>query len=279
MTEGSPARALVWSVATAVVLLAWPWLLAWLRSRRPAWFSHTPVSEMADLSAALRRPGRPRLATVAAWTAMVAAVSVLPAGAAGFAADLDAGLLWVAVLAVAAVVLSGPVPPAATAGAVVTILLCVAPPVLRASSLGLSDLVIAQQNGVGNWYILRDPLLTLTGIVFLLAATVIWPAPPRRPAGVEGLLQASLRAGLPLALALLFVVTYLGGWWSFEVFLNGLEWLQTAVKVLVVVALMTALRRRTAWRESRWLERLLPLAALVCGTAAAVWMAVAGAAW
>ena len=276
MTEGSPARALIWSIVAALVLLGWPWLLAWARDRRPHWFPAASVPETADLLAAVRSGGRPRAMTLVAWTALVAAVSILPLGASGFAADLDAGVLWLAVLATTATILAGSLP---TAGAVVTFLLCLAPPLLRATSLDLADVVIAQQGGVGNWYLLRDPLLTLTGGVYLLAATALWPAPMRRPTGVEGLLQVSLRTAVPLVSAHLFVVAYLGGWWAFVPFLNGLAWLQSGVKILLVVGLLVLLRRRTAWRESRWLARLLPLAALVCCVGAAVWMAVAGAAW
>ncbi|HOX24570.1 MAG TPA: NADH-quinone oxidoreductase subunit H [Candidatus Krumholzibacteria bacterium] len=278
MSEGAPFRALVWGIAAAAVLLGWPWALAVCRRRSPAWFAGTDVVSTGELSAALRRAGRPRMGTLAGWLGLVTAAAIIPVGTAWSAADLDAGLLWLVALAVTSLALQGAVVPAAAAGGLLAIAVSAAPVVLRAASLQLADLAIAQQGGIANWFVVRDPFLCLAGIVFLASTAVLWPPRPAQPAAGDGWLQDSLRAGVPLVLSHLFVVLYLGGWWAAVPALDVAGWLHTTVKTLAVVALVIALRRRPAWRDPRLLDRRLPLLALLGCLGSAIWLVVSGAA-
>ena len=50
-------RTVIWSVAVAVGLLAWPWLLAGLQRWRPAWLTGAPVADLPTLRDGLDRPG------------------------------------------------------------------------------------------------------------------------------------------------------------------------------------------------------------------------------
>ena len=63
----------------AVVLLAWPWLLGWLRDRRPGWFAGTEVSGLASLRRDLAGHDVPGAGIIAGWLALVVTAAVLPA--------------------------------------------------------------------------------------------------------------------------------------------------------------------------------------------------------
>jgi NADH:ubiquinone oxidoreductase subunit H len=280
MSEGSIGRALVWSLAAATVLLAWPWLLAWLQARRPAWLAGSRVTELATLRAGLDHPGGVRAGTLAGWCVLVVAAAILPAGRGLLAADLDAGLLWLAVLSLLAISGGAARTWRHATGAVVTLVLCVLPAVLRTASLNLADLAVAQQGGAGNWFLLRDPFLLVAAVVFLLTVATSWPPPA--PAGASGAqlgLEAALRAGLPLVLAQLFVVVFLGGWWAFAVFVDGAALVNTLLKIMATLTVVVVLRRRSQVGDPRHLERLLPVAGLVCAAGSAIWMTLTGAAW
>lgn len=276
-----PLRALVWSIGATLVLALWPWLLAWLRARRPQILAGTATLALADLGAMLRAGGRLRGGTLLAWTALATAAAILPAGNGWAAAELDAGLLWLVALAATALAglcLSDSRPAAPAAAGLLTLVLCLAPVVMHTASLHLGDLAIAQQGGAGNWFIVRDPCLFLAGGVYLLAVAALWPAPPPAAAGgPDGLLAASLRAGVPLVAAHLFTVAFLGGWWAFLPALDGLSWLHTALKNLSVVALLLWLRRRPALCAARHLTWRLPLAASAACLGAVLWLTLSGA--
>ena len=278
MSEGLPGRALLVSAIAALALLAWPWLLAVLARRGPARFAGVPLVTLDALRTAVRLGGRPGVVTLAAWTGRVAAAAILPLGSTWCAADLDAGLLWLVALALGSLAVAADGATAAAASGVVTFGLCLVPPILRAATLQLGDLAIAQQGGVGNWFLVRDPFLLGTGVVYLVAAAALWPPAPVRPAGPDGLLQVALRAGLPLVLAHLFVIAYLGGWWAFVPALDHAGWLHTIAKTLAVVMVLVALRRRAAWSAPRQLERRLPLLAMASCLGSALWFVASGAA-
>jgi NADH:ubiquinone oxidoreductase subunit H len=87
----------------------------------------------------------------------------------------------------------------------------------------------------------------------------------------------ALCAGLPLVLAHLFTVVFLGGWWAFVSWLDGLTWLQTILKNLLVVGFMVWLRRRPAWRDSGSVAWRLPAAALIACLGAVAWVVLSGA--
>ena len=281
MSEGAPGRALVWTLAVGVVLLVWPWVLAWLQRVRPVWLAGTGVVDLAALRRGLDRDGAPRPGTVVAWLSLVTVAALLPAGRGLFAADLDVGVFWLAVLVV-------PVLPwldtrrlTLVVGGLATLALSIAPVALRTASLNLADLAIAQQGGAGNWFLVRDPFILLGAMVFLLTAATLWPAPARSDAGggAQLWLDAALRAGLPLVLAHLFVVVFLGGWWAFVPFADGAALVNSVLKTAAVIAVLLLVRRRPVWIDLANLRWLLPLASLVCAAGGAVWMTLTGAAW
>jgi hypothetical protein len=299
MNEGMPLRALAWGLMTALVLLAWPWILAWFKMRRPRVLVGIEAPDIADLEDLLHGPGLPnahgrryamignlRGGTLLMWIALAATASLIPMGNGWLAADLDAGLLWVAMLAFAATAglhMSDPRSTIAAAGGLLTIFLCVTPLAMHTAGLHLGDLAMAQQGGAGNWFLVRDPFLLISGIVYLLAVAALWPAwrPPltdrRGTVGLDGMLMISACAGLPLVLAHLFTVAYLGGWWSFMPALDGLSWAQTILKNMVVWAAVLWLRRHPAWCSSGNLVWRLPLAAMISSLGAVFWLVLSGA--
>ncbi|MDD5719443.1 MAG: hypothetical protein PHQ53_07125 [Candidatus Krumholzibacteria bacterium] len=281
MNEGMPARAFLWGLLAAGVLIVWPWCLGWMQARRPGWFSRATVPTREAFGALWRCGERESPRVLLAWTALAGAAALLPLGNGWQAADLDAGLLWLLVLAVVA--LTGlslrPTEVARAAGGLLTLTLCLAPLVLRTAGLHLGDLGVAQVGGVGNWFLLRDPFLLAGAAIYLCAVAALWPAPPSSSAGDrDGLFAASLRAGLPLVLAHLFTVAYLGAWWAFVPALDGLTWLQTGLKTAVVLGVVLWLRRCPAWSATAHLAWRLPLAALGACVGAAIWLAATGAA-
>jgi hypothetical protein len=282
VSEGLPGRGLVWGAVTASLLLAWPWLLAWLHDRRPGWLAGAPIQPLSELVPLVqaRGPWRPRL--LLAWSALALAAGMLPLGRGWMAADLDAGLLWLVVLAVVGLIGLPVTGPAATmaAGGLLTLTLCLAPLVLRTGSLHLGDLAIAQIGGVGNWFVLRDPFLLLGAGVYLWTAATLWPPPAAGSGPRQGgcWFEVSLRAGLPLVLAHLFTVAYLGSWWAFVPLLDGLAWLQSGLKTLAVLAILLWLRRRRSWSDPAHLVWRQPVVALLVCLGAAIWMAATGAA-
>ena len=289
-----PPRALVWGLMTALVLLAWPWMLAWIKMRRPALLAGDDVPDLAALRAVLLRPvpplhaaaNRPREperqggGALLVWAALATAASLIPMGNGWLAADLDAGLLWLAALALAATASLrcgdrwSAVP---AAGALLTLFLCLSPLAMHTASLHLADLAMMQQGGAGNWFLVRDPFLLLSGAVYLLTAATLWPSHATGGTGLEGLLSVSARIGLPLVLAHLFTVAYLGAWWAFLPALDGLGWLHTILKNIIVLALLLWLRRRPAWCSTRHLVWRLPLAALTACLGAVAWLVFSGA--
>ncbi len=279
MAEGSAARAAAWALLTATLLLAWPWALAWLARWRPRWLLSVPVTSLPRLWAGLQAPGGPRGATIVVWCALVTAAAMLPAGRGLQAADLDAGALWILALVLAALPWIRRPDGGVIAGAVMTVGLCLVPPVLQTASLDLADVVIAQQGGMGNWFLVRDPFQFLAATLFLVAIAAIWPAAVPAPRGLDGWLGAAVRAGLPLVLCHLLVVAYGGGWWGVATFLDRATLPNTLIKLLLVMAGVIALRPHVAWMAPRALRWLLPLAALLCAAGSALWLVASGAAW
>jgi hypothetical protein len=279
LTGGTPPVAVLAACWAGALLLAWPWLLGLVQRSWPGRLAGMPAMPMSSFPAVSRRAGRPRAATVAAYLTLLTALTILPVSDQWVGADLDGGILWLASLALSALVLGVGADPVRTAGALMALAAGMTPVILRAATLNLSDIAIAQQGGAGNWFLVRDPLLLACGVIQLLTAAALWPPVPRHPAGPQGLLALAVAAGLPLCLAHLFVVTYLGGWWAFATFLDGAPWLNTALKTVVVLVIVAGLRRRPALADPRNLEWRLPLAALVCAAAAAAWLGLSGAVW
>ncbi|MEZ4386251.1 MAG: hypothetical protein R3D98_01485 [Candidatus Krumholzibacteriia bacterium] len=276
---GSLAMPVVWTLVLAVGLLAWPWLLARLAGRRPQLADRLAGGVLptgAELTAIWR--GGPAVAwpTLVAWAALVLLAGVLPVASGWTVADLDAGALWVLVLALVIWLAVGRrgVSAAAAAGAMLTLTASLVPVVLRVASLNLTDMVVAQQGGAGNWFLVREPLLMLGGLGFLLAAASL-AAAGQAPAAADPW-SVALRWGTPLVAAHLFAVLFLGGWWAVAPVADGLPWLNTALKTLVGLLVINGLRARR-WVTPSLLVGWLPPAALAVSLASLAWLLLGGA--
>lgn len=270
------------AVATLVLLAVWPEL-------------DTTLVRVVGPRARAAIAGRPRLLarlagrlvpvpTLGGWlrfAAVILALAPLPVSASLVAADLDAGLALVlaaGVLALAAAVLDEPrlvldrLPVLAVGG--LTLGLGAVPVVARVAALNLSDVVIAQQGGFGNWFAWRDP--------FALVATGCWIAtaaclrPPARgsqgdPAGpaVWTLLSSALGACL-----------FFGGWWAVVPALDGAPAAQMTAKVVALAAVQTWLRGRLPHPDDPTAGeppvRLLLLAALAGVAGSLAWLVLSG---
>jgi len=265
--------AVAWTLAVVAFLVAWPWLLA---VRPGRWTAPVPGPSRDDLRIAWRAGAPVRAGTLLAWWALVLMASLLPVASGSLAADLDAGLLWVLVLAMIGW-LSRPsrsLPPSAAVGAVITLTAVALPVVMRTATLNLSDLVVAQQGGAGNWFIVREPFLLLSAGICLVSLAALWSDTEQAVAADPWSLV--LAWGRPLVAAHLVVVLYLGGWWAFVPFLDGVPWLNTAIKTLVVLAGLSWLRERR-WVTPRLLSGWLPALTLVVSLASLAWLIVGGA--
>jgi NADH:ubiquinone oxidoreductase subunit H len=271
--SGALLTAVVWSLLVAAGLLAWPWLLAAVADRWAPWLPRPARAVLRDAW----RDGAPVPGGVlVGWGALVLLAALLPAASGAVAADLDAGLLWVLVLGTVGW-LAQPTPrpsPRAVAAVVVTLTAAVLPVVLRAATINLSDLVVAQQGGAGNWFLVREPFLLLSAGCFLVTVAALWA--DDSPAIAPDPWSQVLAWGRPLVAAQLFALLYLGGWWAFVPFLDGAPWLNTALKTLAVLGGLSWLRRR-AWVTGGLLDGWLPAVALLISLASLAWMIVGGA--
>lgn len=265
--------AVAWTLAAVLLLVAWPWLLT---VRPGRWTVPLPGPTRDDLRSAWRSGAPVRAGTLVAWWALALTASLLPAASGSLAADLDAGLLWVMVLGLVGW-LSGPspsLPRSTVAGAVITLTTATLPVVMRAATLNLSDLVVAQQGGAGNWFIVREPFLLLSAGICLVSLAALWTDPDR--AELSDPWSLVLVWGRPLVAAHLVAVLYLGGWWAFVPFLDGVPWLNTAIKTLAVLAGLSWLRTR-CWVTPRLLTGWLPALTLAVSLASLAWLIVGGA--
>ncbi len=273
---GTVAMAAVWTLAVAAGLLAWPWLLALLAARRPGWLPAPLTPSAGQLRQAWRGGAPADPLSLAAWCALVLLAALLPTSSGWVAADLDAGLLWVLTLAVICWLAPGRtrLTPATAAGAVITLAAACLPVVLRAATLNLTDLVVAQQGGAHNWFLVREPFLLLSGGCFLVTVAALWSDQPA--AGRADPWSQALAWGRPLVAAHVFGVLFLGGWWAFVPFLDGLPWLNSLLKALVALAILAWLRRRRWVTPALLLGWLPPVALLVC-LASLAWLILGGA--
>ncbi len=166
---------LVYAAAALLLLAVWPEVeTAAAQVVRRGRGSGAPRSA-ERLTFPMRLAGRlAPVPTLGGWLRLVAvllALASLPVSARLVAADLDAGLACVlaaGLLALVAASLDEPrrvvkrLPVVAVGG--LTLGVAAGPVVARVASLNLSDIVIAQQGGLGNWFLWRDPfLLVVTG--------------------------------------------------------------------------------------------------------------------
>lgn len=274
--SGALLTAAAWTLLVAAGLLAWPWLLMIVADRWPRRVSWLPRPARADLRDAWRAGAPVRGGVLVAWGALVLLAALLPTAGGAVAADLDAGLLWVLVLAMVGWLAqpTSRVSPGTAAAAVVALVAAVLPVVLRAATINLSDLVVAQQGGAGNWFMVREPFLLLSAACFLVTVAALWA--DDGPAVAPDPWSQVLAWGRPLVAAQLFALLFLGGWWAFVPFLDGAPWLNTALKTLAALAALAWLRRRS-WVAPGLLLGLLPAVALLISLASLAWLIVGGA--
>lgn len=271
--SGAVLTAVAWTLLVAASLLAWPWLLTVAAGRWAPWLPRPARQDLRDAwRARTPVPG----GVLVAWGALVLLAALLPAASGAVAADLDAGLLWVLVLATVGWLAqpSSRTSPRAATAAAVTLTAAVLPVVLRAATINLSDLVVAQQGGAGNWFLVREPFLLLSAGCFLVTVAALWA--DDGPAVAPDPWSQVLAWGRPLVAAQLFALLYLGGWWAFVPLLDGAPWLNTALKTLVALVGLSWLRRR-AWVTAGLLDGWLPAVALLVSLASLAWLIVGGA--
>ena len=222
--------------------------------------------------------------TLGGWLRLVAvllALASLPVSARLVAADLDAGLACVlaaGLLAVVAASLDEPrrvverLPLVAVGG--LTLGVAAVPVVARVASLNLSDIVIAQQGGLGNWFLWRDPfLLVVTGSYVATAACLRPPAAfgDRDPAGPAAWTLVSSALGACL---------FLGGWWGFVPLLDAAPAVHLGTKIVALSVAQVWLRGRLPRPDDPTggepPVRLLLLAALGGVAGSLVWMVLSG---
>jgi hypothetical protein len=240
---------IAFAAATLLLLAAWPEVetvaarVVWRRQ-------HGGVLRSAE-SPALPARLVGRLApvpTLGGWLRLVAvllALAPLPVSAKLVAADLDAGLACVlaaGLLALAAASLDEPrriverLPLVAVGG--LTLGVAAVPVVARVASLNLSDIVIAQQGGLGNWFLWRDPfLLVVTGSYVAAAACL-------RPPAVFGELDPAGPAAWTLVSSALGACLFLGGWWAFVPLFDAGPAVHLGTKILALSLAQIWLRGR-----------------------------------
>jgi NADH:ubiquinone oxidoreductase subunit H len=275
---------LSFAAATLLLLAAWPELetMAVQAMRRPRGGAPRRTDGPA-LPA--RLAGRLVPApTLGGWLRLVAvllALAPMPISARLVGADLDAGLAWVlaaGLLAVAAAALDEPrhvlerLPVVAVGG--LTLGVAAMPVVARVASLNLSDIVIAQQGGFGNWFLWRDPfLLVVTGSYVATAASL-------RPPAAHGDLDPAGSAAWTLLSSALGACLFLGGWWGFVPLLDAAPAVHLGTKILGLAVAQVWLRGRLPRPDDPTAGeppvRLLLLTALAGVAGSLVWMVLSG---
>lgn len=273
---------LAYALATLALLAAWPEVDS-LLARAIA--TRRRVAPVAGPSLRTRLAGRlapgPSLGGWLRFAALLFALAPLPISARLVVADLDAGLALVlaaGVLALAAATLDEPRLvlerlPVLCVGAL-TLGLGVVPVVTRVAALNLSDVVIAQQGGFGNWFAWRDP--------FALVATGSWIATAAclRPPARGGADDPAGPAAWTLASSLLGACLFFGGWWAPVPALDRAPAAQLAVKVLALAAAQTWLRGRLPRPDDPTAGeppvRLLLLTALAGVAGSLAWLVLSG---
>jgi hypothetical protein len=187
--------------------------------------------------------------TLGGWLrlgAVLLTLAPLPISARLVAADLDAGLavvLAAGFLALAAAALDDPrrvverLPVLAVGG--LTLGVGAVPVVARVAGLNLSDIVIAQQGGYGNWFAWRDPFLLIVAGSWVATAACL------RPPAVVGDLDPAGPAAWTLVSSALGACLFLGGWWGFVPWLDGVPVVNFVAKILTLCLAQAWLRGRS----------------------------------
>ncbi len=222
--------------------------------------------------------------TLGGWLRLVAvllALAPLPVSADLVAADLDAGLACVlaaALLALVSATLDEPrrivdrVPVVAVGG--LTLGVAVVPVIARVASLNLSDIVIAQQGGLGNWFLWRDPFLLVAAGSYVATAACL------RPPTAFGEHDPAGPAAWTLVSSALGSCLFLGGWWAAVPMLDGTPAVHLGTKILALSVVQVWLRARLPRPDDPTAGeppvRLLLLTALAGVAGSLVWLVLSG---
>ncbi len=169
------------------------------------------------------------------------------------------------------------------------------PIVLATGSLNLNDIVIAQQGGIGNWYLFYNPFLFVAFVAYFICSIAEVNRGPFDLPETESELVAGYHTeytGMRFAFfflaeyANLFLVSclatalFLGGWWSP---IPGLDF-APAVAFVIKAVLLVFLQMWVRWTLPRlrvdqlmhvcW-KVMIPLT-LICVVGAGIWMMAAG---
>lgn len=234
----------IFAATTLLVLAVWPEVetlaVRIAQGRRPA--AGTPALAVRVTARLAPSP------TAGGWLrlgAVLLTLAPLPLSARLVAADLDAGLavvLAAGFLALAAAALDdarlvvGRLPVLAVGG--LTLGVAAAPVVARVAGLNVSDVVIAQQGGFGNWFAWRDPFLLVAAGSWIATAACLRP-----PAGA-GELDPAGPATWTLVTSTLGACLFLGGWWGIVPQLDGVPVANLTTKVLALCVVQAWLRGR-----------------------------------
>jgi NADH-quinone oxidoreductase subunit H len=227
------------------------------------------------------------------------------------AADLDLGLMYifaVSSMAVVGILMAGWASNnkwalyGAARGAAqmisyeVPLALATIPVIMYTGSLNTQDIVIAQQGGVLNWFVFRDPFLFVAFFMYFIAGIAETNRGPFDMPETESELVAGYHTeytGMRFAffflaeyanlflIALIAVMVFLGGWWAPIPFL---DFLPPALTFIIKGVMMVFLNMWVRWTLPRVrVDQLMHLCwkvmipvTLICVIGSGVWMMVSG---
>jgi NADH-quinone oxidoreductase subunit H len=323
---GSLTMALIMSLVMAACAIVFTWM-----ERKVAGFIQSrygpmrvgrwhgvgqPVADMLkilqkeDIIPAEADPLLFKLAPFVVFIGSLLAWAAIPFAPGFIASDLDLGLLYI--FAVSSMVVIGILMAGwssnnkwalygAARGAAqmvsyeIPLALAVVPAVMAVGSLNMNDIVIAQQGGLANWLVFRNPFLFVAFIVYFICSIAEVNRGPFDLPETESELVAGYHTeytGMRFAFfflaeyANLFLVSciatavFLGGWWAPIPALDVAPALHFLIKaVLLVFAQMwvrwTLPRLRVDQLMLVCWKVMIPLA-LVCVVGAGIWMMAAG---
>ena len=250
------------------------------------------------------------LAPVVIFIGSLLAWAAIPFAPGFIASDLDLGLIYifaVSSLAVIGILMAGWASNnkwslyGAARGAAqmvsyeIPLALSTIPVVLYTASLNMNDIVIAQQGGVANWFVFRDPFLFVAFLVYFICSIAEVNRGPFDMPETESELVAGYHTeytGMRFAFfflseyANLFLVSciavavFLGGWWAP---IPGLP-LAPALNFIVKSVLLVFLHMWVRWTLPRlrvdqlmylcW-KVMIPIA-LICVIGSGIWLMVSG---
>ncbi len=170
------------------------------------------------------------------------------------------------------------------------------PVIMYTGSLNTQDIVIAQQGGMLNWFVLRDPFLFIAFWMYFIAGIAETNRGPFDMPETESELVAGYHTeytGMRFAffflaeyanlflIALIAVMVFLGGWWAPIPFL---DFLPAALTFIVKGVMLVFLNMWIRWTLPRVrVDQLMHLCwkvmipvTLICVIGSGIWMMVSG---